>query len=90
MRQSSIDWLEEQGWFEENPAFRVPLDQMLGSEPNVANAGFRAGAAGQVRDAIVQAAQSVIDGGEDPAEALAAAKERADRAIEEYNSVIEG
>lgn len=90
VRQSSIDWLEEQGWFEENPAFRVPLDQMLGSEPNVANAGFRAGAAGQVRDAIVQAAQSVIDGGEDPAEALAAAKERADRAIEEYNSVIEG
>ncbi|MBN2303917.1 MAG: extracellular solute-binding protein [Anaerolineae bacterium] len=88
VRQSSIEALEAAGWFEENPAFYVPLEQLLGHEPNIANAGYRVGAAMQMRDAVVQAAQSVIDSGEDPAEALAAAKQRADKAIAEYNSVI--
>jgi sn-glycerol 3-phosphate transport system substrate-binding protein len=88
VRQSSIDQLTAEGWFEENPYFFVPLDQLLSAEPNAANAGMTVGAATQVRDAVIQAAQSVIDQGEDPAAALAAADDRADKAITEYNSVI--
>lgn len=90
VRQSSIDALLAEGWFDENPAFYVPLDQLLGHAPNPANAGMRIGAATQVRGAVIDAALSVIDGGEDPAAALAAAKQRADKAIDEYNSVIGG
>ena len=88
VRQSSIDQLTADGWFEENPFFLVPLDQLLNAEPNAANAGMTVGASTQVRDAVIQAAQSVIDQGEDPAAALAAADDRADKAIAEYNSVI--
>jgi sn-glycerol 3-phosphate transport system substrate-binding protein len=90
IRQSSIDRLTEEGWFDENPAFRIPLDQLLDSTPNVANAGSTLGPYSQVRGAVEDALQSVIDSGEDPADALSAAKSRADKAIEEYNSVIGG
>ena len=88
IRQSSIDALTQEGWFDENPAYRIPLDQLLASESNVANAGSVLGSASQVRSAVVDAILSIIDGGQDPAEALAAAKQRADQAIADYNSVI--
>lgn len=90
VRQSSIDLLEEEGWFDENPYYRVPLDQLLAATPGPATAGMKVGASTQIREAVIQAALSVIDGGEDPAAALATAKERADSAIAEYNSLIVG
>ncbi|MCZ7541014.1 MAG: ABC transporter substrate-binding protein [Anaerolineae bacterium] len=90
IRQSSIDQLTAEGWFETNPFFRIALDQMLDSTPNAANAGATIGAASQVREAVIQAALSMIDSGEDPAAALAAAKARADKAIQDYNAVIGG
>ena len=89
-RYSSIEQLEAAGWFDENPYYRIPLDQMLAAEPNTSNAGMRVGASQQVREAVIQAALSVVDSGEDPAEALAAAKERADKALQDYNDVIGG
>ena len=49
---------------------------------------MKVGAAAQVREAVIQAALSVIDSGEAPAEALAAAKARADKAIQDYNEII--
>ncbi|MBN1680139.1 MAG: ABC transporter substrate-binding protein [Anaerolineae bacterium] len=88
IRQSSIDQLDDEGWFDEHPAFRVPLDQLLDSTPNAANAGATVGAATQIRGAVIDAFLSVVDAGEDPADALSAAKSRADKAIEQYNSVI--
>lgn len=89
--QTAIDQLEADGWFETNPFYRIPLDQLLESVPaNAANAGMHVGAAAQVRETVIQAALSVIDAGEDPADALAAAKARADEAIQEYNDIIGG
>jgi len=88
IRQSSIEQLTAEGWFEENPYYRIALDQLLDSTPNAANAGATIGAASQVREAVTQAALSIIDSGEDPADALAAAKTRADKALSEYNSVV--
>lgn len=88
VRTSSIDQLTADGWFDENPYYWIPLAQMLDSEPNAANAGMTIGAATQVRTIVIEAVLAVIDGGEDPATALAAAKKRADQAISDYNSVI--
>lgn len=90
IRQSSIDALTAEGWFDENPAYRIPLDQLLASEPDTANAGSVLGSAAQVRGAVVDGILSIIDGGQDPAEAMIAAKQRADQAIADYNSVIGG
>ncbi|KAB2904183.1 MAG: ABC transporter substrate-binding protein [Anaerolineae bacterium] len=88
-RQSAVDILEAEGWFEANPPFRIALNQLLSaSESNPANAGAIMGPYGQVRDVHNEAVQSMIDGGSAPEEALAAAKVRADQLIKDYNSVI--
>lgn len=42
----------------------------------------------ELRTIVERAAQSVIDGGADPAEALAAADDRADESMAEYNSLV--
>lgn len=89
--QSAIDELEAEGWFADNPFYFIPLQQLLDSVPtNAANAGMRVGASQAINAAVIEAMLSVVDAGEDPASALAAAKERADKAIADYNSVIGG
>lgn len=88
--QSSVELLEGEGWFEANPYFRIPLDQVVSVEPNPANAGAVIGAYIQVRTAVTDAIQSMVDGGEDPAAVLEVAQERANQAIADYNAVIGG
>ncbi len=90
-RQSSYDILNEEGWFEANPAFGIALTQLLSApESNSANAGAIMGPYGQVRDVHNQAVQSMIDGGSSPEEALEAAIQLANDLLEEYNSVVGG
>jgi sn-glycerol 3-phosphate transport system substrate-binding protein len=88
-RLDSIAQLESEGWFEENPFFRIGLQQLLDSTPSPATAGMVLGPATEVRTFMEDAIQSVIDQGEDPAEALAAAKSRADATIQDYNALFE-
>lgn len=88
-RQSTIDLLNAEGWFEENPFYRIALDQLLNSQNNPATAGIVLGPASQARGTIEEAIQSVIDGGSSPEEALAVAKERIDADLRDYNSLFE-
>jgi sn-glycerol 3-phosphate transport system substrate-binding protein len=88
-RTGSVEMVEAEGFWEENPAYFVAVEQMLETEPTLATAGAVIGPHAQVRTFIDQAVQSVIDGGEDPAEALDAAKVQADRALEDYNRFFE-
>ncbi len=88
IRASAIAELEDEGWFAENPFYRIPLNQLIASEPNPYNAGVLLGPYTQVRNAVMDAIQAVVDGGADPADALADAKAQADRAIAEYNSIV--
>lgn len=84
-RQTSIAILEEENFWEENPAYRIAVDQLLNTNPIPATAGAIYGSAPTVRAILVDAIQSVIDGGESVDDALAAAKQLADEQIEEYN-----
>lgn len=84
-RQSSIDMLEAEDFWSTNPAYRIAVDQLLATNPIPATAGAIYGSAPSVRAILVDAIQSVIDGGESPADALAAADQLADEQIEEYN-----
>jgi sn-glycerol 3-phosphate transport system substrate-binding protein len=88
-RFSSIDLLTEQGWFDENPFFRVAVDQLAETQDNIAAAGGVVGPSAEVRSYLVQAFQSVVDAGADPLEALQAAKARADAELAEYNLFFE-
>jgi sn-glycerol 3-phosphate transport system substrate-binding protein len=88
-RQSAIDQLEAEGWFEENPFFAVAVNQLLESNVNTATAGAVIGPSAEVRGYLIDAFQSVIDAGENPQEALAVAKARADEELANYNALFE-
>ncbi len=85
-RLSAIEQLTEDGWFDENPFYRVAVDQLSNSNENPATAGGVVGPASEVRGYLLDAFQSIIDGNADPLEALQVAKSRADEEIEAYNS----
>lgn len=88
-RVSSIEGLTEAGWFEENPAYGIAVEQLQASAGNIANAGAVMGPSAEVRGVLVEALQSIVDAGIAPAEALAAAKQRADAILADYNAVVE-
>jgi sn-glycerol 3-phosphate transport system substrate-binding protein len=78
----------EAPWFEVYPFFAIAINQLQASGNSFANAGAVIGPSAEVRQALVRALQSIIDGGVEPAEALAAAKTQADRILAEYNAVV--
>lgn len=88
VRQSSIEQLTADGWFTENPAFFIAVNQLQQSRGNIANAGAILGPSADVRGILVEAMQSIIDSDSTPAEALAAAKVRADAVLAEYNMLV--
>lgn len=90
IRYSAIEALAAEGWFEANPTFQTAFDQLTQTVPNEASAGAVIGTFVELRTIIEQAAQSIIDGGADPAEALAVADDRADESLAEYNSIVVG
>jgi sn-glycerol 3-phosphate transport system substrate-binding protein len=90
VRQSSIDQLTTDGWFDENPAYRIALDQLQAQAGNIANAGATIGPAPEVRGALISALQSIADSGEDVMASLEAAKAQADAALADYNATVGG
>lgn len=88
VRYSSIEALEAEGWFEENPIFNTAFEQLTSTTPNVATAGAVTGAFREIRDIIESAGQLVVDQGVSPEEALAEADALADEAITFYNESV--
>lgn len=88
-RTSSIEQLTADGWFDENPFFKVAVDQLIESKDNLATAGGVMGPSAEVRSYLIEAFQSIVDADADPMEALEAAKSRADAELAEYNSFFE-
>ena len=88
IRYSSIDKLKEEGWFDQNPRFLVAFDQLTQTKVDYASGGALLGTFLETRTIIEQAAQSVIDGGEDPMSALQNAKAQADQTLADYNDLL--
>ena len=88
-RPSTFEALQADGWYDANPYFRIAVDQLLATNDIAASRGIVLGTAPQARPMIEEAIQSVVDSGEDPAEALTAAKARIDAEIADYNSLFE-
>lgn len=87
VRQSSAELLESEGWFEENPNFRVAYDQINDTSVTVATQGALLGTFRETRDIITQAIEDLMLQGGDPAERLAQAQEDANTLLSEYNSL---
>lgn len=85
IRQSSVDLLTEQGWFDENPNFRVASDQLAASQVTPATSGALMGAFPTIRTVVTQAIDTVLLTDEPVEDVLAAAAEEANVILSEYN-----
>ncbi len=85
VRTSSVDQLQAEGWFDENPLFRVAFDQMIETKAVPATAGALIGPFPEVRTIVEQAIQKVLNGASVES-AMTEAKKLADSALKEYNS----
>lgn len=88
IRKSSVDILEQEGWFEKHPSFRTAFDQLLETKTTDATAGALIGPFREIRTIIEEAFQSVM-AGTPVKEALGKAKEKAEKAMAEYQKAVE-
>ncbi|MFP4408868.1 MAG: ABC transporter substrate-binding protein [Spirochaetaceae bacterium] len=84
VRNSSVDALETEGWFEEDPNAFTAFDQLLNTVPNAASAGALMGSFLDTRTIIEEAIQRILQG-TDVEEAMEEAKTLADDRLREYN-----
>jgi sn-glycerol 3-phosphate transport system substrate-binding protein len=85
VRQSSVDLLTEEGFFDENPNFRVAPDQIAQSQVTPATSGALMGAFPAIRNIVTQAVDTVLLTDDDPQAVLDAAAAEANTILEEYN-----
>ena len=85
VRNSSVDMLRAEGWFEEFPNALTAFDQLLNTIPSSATAGALMGTFGATRTIIEEAIQKVL-GGASVEASLEQAKRLADAALAEYNA----
>ncbi|MGY6500961.1 MAG: ABC transporter substrate-binding protein [Acidimicrobiales bacterium] len=87
IRESAVELPAVVQAWEEEPAFRVAYDQLLGSEAEFG--GPVIGDYPGMRDALVEALERMILQGADPATALTDAARRADASIDAYNRSVD-
>jgi sn-glycerol 3-phosphate transport system substrate-binding protein len=85
VRNSSIEMLKDEGWFDSDAKQLVAFDQLLSTIPNSATAGAMAGTLLDNRTIIEQALQKILQGA-DVQSALSEAKVLADAKLAEYNA----
>jgi sn-glycerol 3-phosphate transport system substrate-binding protein len=85
VRQSSVDLLTEQGFYDENPNFLVAPSQIADSEVTTATSGALVGGFPAIRNVVTQAIDTVLLTDEDPQAVLDAAALEANTILEEYN-----
>ena len=85
VRTSSVEALEAEGWFEQNPNYRVAFDQLLNTEVNSATAGALSGNMQELRAITEETMQRIFNGAEVDAE-LERAATLAEARLAEYNS----
>lgn len=85
VRNSSVDALTAEGWFDENPNFTIAFDQLLNTIPNTATGGALSGSFIDMRGIVQEALQKIYNGA-DVSEAMNEATELANARVAEYNS----
>lgn len=87
VRNSSVDALEDEGWFTDFPERTIAFTQLLETIPNTATAGALMGSFLDTRTIIEEAIQKVLNG-EPVDSALEEAKTLADTKLREYNASL--
>ena len=87
IRKSAMKLLEQEGWFQKFPNYRVAFDQLLQTKTSLATRGALIGVFPQLREAVQSAIEKVYEGKATPAAALTEAAQKTDTALEKYNSL---
>jgi sn-glycerol 3-phosphate transport system substrate-binding protein len=93
VRQSSFDLSIESGFYDENPFFRIAIDQLSETTPNFASAGAVLGPNTAVKREFLTTMQELMNGEFDSPETilekLTSANERANAEMADYNRDFE-
>lgn len=93
IRQSSFDLSIDSGFYNENPFFRIAIDQLAETTPNPASAGAVLGPNTAVKRQLLTSIQELINGEFDSPETilekLTSANERANAEMADYNRDFE-
>ncbi len=89
LRLSAWDMEPAASLHQQFPQFTIARNQLLQSPRNSATAGALIGPFAQVREAVENAFEQVLVGGETPPQAIDRAASDADRAIKRYNRSVE-
>ncbi|OYR58254.1 hypothetical protein DJ83_15270 [Halorubrum ezzemoulense] len=81
---SAVEYLEEDGWFDENPNFQTAFDQLQETEQTVATQGWQAGPASEVRTIIQDGYVSMINSDVTVESKLEEMKTEADDVLQSY------
>ena len=84
---ASVEVLENEGWFDENPYQMVATEQLDESAEVPAAAGVLLGNFVAIRKEVTQAVEDILTGDVDPAERFAQAEENAQQLLDEYNEL---
>ena len=87
---ASIDLLESEGWFAENPNSAIAGEQLEAAPSTPATAGVLVGNFVAIRDIVTGAIEDVLVNDLDPAERMTQAEEEAQRLLDDYNELFAG
>jgi len=79
--------LEQEGWFQKFPNYKVAFDQLLQTKTSLATQGALIGVFPQLRDAVQSAIEKVYEGKATPEAALKEAAQTTNKQLENYNSL---
>lgn len=85
MTESSIDLLGEEGWFDQNAAPGLAIEQMRSSDVSPEGLGAVLGDFDGIQNVMTQAMEDVLTSDADPAERFAEATEEAQALLDAYN-----
>jgi sn-glycerol 3-phosphate transport system substrate-binding protein len=83
---ASIDLLEAEGWFHENPHHRVAIDQLAASDGSPAARGALVGDLAGIHGVLTRAMAEVLAGEADPVRRFTQASAAAQRRLDDYNA----
>ena len=86
VRKSAVDQLEEENWFEENPAFRSAFDQLMESERTNATQGPWMGPSREVRTRLEEAMETAVTSDTDIDSLLSSTKGEIDDILNRYSA----
>lgn len=88
-RLSTIEELEEEGYYEEHPERYTPVKQLLDSPDTPATKGAQVGPHPEVREQVEQAVERIVSDGEDIETSLDRAVEETGQVLQRYNLLQE-